>query len=115
MLNSHHFRSWTMLKKSIGTLLFALLLAGSCFAQLQGPVQPQSGSLTSAGTTCVASNCLVLMVPADASTATLQLTGTWTATQQFEVSADAKSVNDSAATWQNINAQPIPNGQQVRS
>lgn len=97
-------------------LLFAVvLLAGSCLAQLQGSPQPITGNLTSASASCLASNCLTIMVPADASTATLQLTGTWSATGQFEVSADAKNVNDPSATWQNINAAPVPSGQQVIS
>ena len=94
------------MKKLIALLLS---LAGTCFAQLQGPPQPFTGSLTAASASCLASNCLTVTVPADASTLTIQLTGTWSATVQFEVSADNQ------ATWQGINAQPIPNGQQVTS
>lgn len=90
-------------------LILLLLLALPAFGQLQGPPQPFTGNLTAASASCLGSNCLTVPVPSDASTATLQLTGTWSATAQFEVSADNQ------ATFQSINAQPIPNGQQVIS
>lgn len=90
-------------------LLLFVLLPLLASAQLQGPPQPFTGSLTAASASCLASNCLTVTVPADASTLTIQLTGTWSATVQFEVSADNQ------ATWNGINAQPIPNGQQVSS
>lgn len=90
-------------------LLLFLLISVAAFGQLQGPPQPFTGNLTAASASCLASNCLTVPVPSDASTVTYQLTGTWSATVQFEVSADNQ------ATWQGINAQPIPNGQQVTS
>jgi len=96
-------------------LLLLLALVGSAFAQLQGPPQPTTGNLTAAATGCNASNCLWIMVNADASTATFQLTGTWSATVQFEYSADAKFVGDPNATWQSVNANPNPTGQVVVS
>lgn len=91
-------------------VLFAcLLLAGSCFAQLQGQPQPTTGNLTAASASCLASNCLSIPVFSDTSTVTFQLSGTWSATAQFEFSVD------SGATWTALAVGPMPNGQQVTS
>lgn len=97
-------------------LLLFLLLSLPAVAQLQGPPQPFTGSLTAASTSCLASNCMPVIVPSDASTVTIVLSGTWSATAQFEVCADSQAnCNGTVGAWTSINAQPIPTGQQVTS
>lgn len=97
-------------------LLLFLLLSVPCFAQLQGPPQPQTGNLTAANSGCIAASCLLISVPADASTATIQLSGTFSATVQFEVCADTQSnCTGTVGTWVSVNAQPLPTGQQSTS
>jgi hypothetical protein len=90
-------------------LLTILLLAGSCLAQLQGQPQPTTGSLTAASASCLAANCLSIPVFSDTSTVTFQLSGTWSATAQFEFSVD------NGTTWTGLAVGPMPNGQQVTS
>jgi hypothetical protein len=97
-------------------LFLLLLLSLPALAQLQGPPQPQTGSLTAANTGCIAASCLLVTVPADASTATVILSGTWSATAQFEVCADTQTnCTGTVGTWFSINGQPLPTGQQVTS
>jgi hypothetical protein len=68
-----------------------------------------SGLITSSGSSCsTPTNCVVLVLPSDASTAAVTLAGTFSATVQFEMSADG--VNFVAA-----NAAPQPTGATVNS
>lgn len=97
-------------------LILFLLLCVPAFGQLQGPPQPQTGNLTASNSGCIASSCLLVSVPSDASTVTVQLSGTWSATAQFEVCADTISnCSGTVGTWFSVNSQPIPTGQQVSS
>jgi hypothetical protein len=96
----------SMIKK---TFVVLLLLAGSCLGQLQGQPQPTTGNLTAASASCLASNCLSIPVFSDTSTVTFQLSGTWSATVQFEFSVD------NGVTWTALAVGPMPSGQQVTS
>lgn len=90
-------------------ILAILLLSGTCFAQLQGQPQPTIGNMTAASASCLASNCISIPVFSDTSTVTFQLSGTWSATVQFEFSVD------NGTTWTGLAVGPMPNGQQVTS
>lgn len=86
----------------LALLLAALPLCGQNLTQT-------SGLITSGGSTCSpATNCIVLQLPPDAATGVVTLSGTFSATVQFELSADG--VNYVAA-----NASPQPSGAIVNS
>ena len=93
-------------------LLFALFAASALFGQ---NYSSQTGVLTSSGSGCTLANnftpptnCTMLLLPANASTAVVTLSGTFSATVQFEISAD--NTNFVAA-----NAAPQPSGAIVSS
>lgn len=81
-----------------------LLVGHPAFAQTN-----TSGNITAAGTTCAtASACVSLQAPADAATITVQLTGTFSATLQFEQTVDG-------STWVSASGVPQPSGASVTS
>jgi hypothetical protein len=100
--------------KLIRCLVLALVSA-CAWAQNYQNVPQFSGNLTASNSSCISASCLLIPISADTSTLTLQFTGTWSATVQFEVSADAKNINDPSANWQAAFGQPIPNGAGVTS
>src|SRR5512146_3152473 len=83
-------------------LLLCLFLF--CSVPLWAQQASISGNLTAAGTTCAnPAACLVLNLFADASTATVQISGSFSATLQFEGTADGSNwialVGDSEGTF----------------
>lgn len=91
------------LKWLIGTALLLTLAVGH-------PVRAQNGitgNLNASSTDCLTTNsCLILNIPENVGGATIKLSGTFSATIQFEVSADPSNVLPSAATWVSISATP---------
>lgn len=97
------------LVRCLSLALLVLLPSLPAMAQLQGQPQPTSGSMNSASASCLASNCVSIPVNSDTSTVTFQMTGTWSATVQFEFSVD------NGVNWTALAVGPMPNGQQVTS
>lgn len=82
---------------------FALLMLAARLPAQNGIV----GNLNAATTTCLVSNsCLILDVPQNAGGATIKLSGTWSATVQFEATADPLTVLPTAASWVALSATP---------
>lgn len=84
-------------------ILFLCLLAAPAFAQIAGQInQNASGTITASSTSCSATGCVYIVLPLNAASASIALTGTWSATLQFEVSVDNLSwfsiANSSSAT-----------------
>jgi hypothetical protein len=75
-------------------LLIAFLAAMAAVAQ---SYDTTSAKITAAGSTCTAANCVLERLPSAATTVAIQLSGTFTATVQFEVSIDGQ-------TWSSIAA-----------
>jgi hypothetical protein len=94
------------MKRKFLSLGIALLI----FIVVGPPIRAQSGitgNLTASSTDCTATNaCLILSVPANVGGATIQLSGTFSATTQFEASGDPLSVSVASATWVAISATP---------
>ncbi len=82
-------------------LAIAMALAQPVYAQTSA-----KGSLTEvdAGSCATANACLKLALPTGASAASIQITGTFTATLQFEVSGD------DGTTWVSVTGYPQPSG-----
>lgn len=91
------------ISRGLVLLVFALALGPPGFAQFLPGVDPITGTINSAGATCAAlvmdsrnsgpSNCVSEPLPSAASSASIVLSGTFSATVQFEISAD------SGRTW----------------
>ena len=79
-------------------LLALVLFVGIAQAQVT-----QTATLTTYSTSCLPSNCTMLTLPANAASATIQITGSFTATLQFQASPDN-------TTWTSITAYPLPSG-----
>ena len=79
--------------------LFSLLVGGG-FSQ--SPAY-KTGIITATASTCTATACVSLQIPANSSSATIQLTNTFTGTVQFETSPDG-------VTFAAILGTPIPSG-----
>lgn len=88
-------------------LLAVLLLSIAAFAQGSNNASI-SGNITGSGTTCGVSNCVALALPSSAATATVTISGTFSATAQFEVSADGTN-------YVAVNGAPYPSGNSVTS
>jgi len=69
-------------------LILLLLLALPCFAQQGLAPTVITGNLTASSSSCLASNCTTVALLGQQSAVTVQLTGTWSATAQFEISSD---------------------------
>lgn len=88
---------------------FILLLFGILALAARLPAQSNAiaGNLNAATTTCLVSNsCLILSVAQNDGGATIKLSGTWSATVQFEATADPLSVLPTAASWVALSATP---------
>ncbi len=84
-------------------LAFALLML-SARLPAQNSV---TGNLNAATTTCLVSNsCIEIDVPQNVGGATLKISGTFSATTQFEVSGDPLTVPLASAVWVAISATP---------
>jgi hypothetical protein len=88
-------------------LLPLLLLAClASFAQdLNDYSQYSAGTITAANAACTATACVYLAMPLNASAATAVLSGTFSATVQFEASVDGlvwNSIGVGSATWNSI-------------
>lgn len=82
---------------------FALLMLAARLPAQNGIV----GNLNAATTTCLVSNsCLILSVAQNDGGATIKLSGTWSATVQFEATADPLTVLPTAASWVALSATP---------
>jgi hypothetical protein len=67
----------------------AVAFIGISFAQdLTAINQNASGSITAANSACTATSCVEIAMPLNSSGMTVQLSGTWSATVQFETSVD---------------------------
>ncbi len=92
--------------KTLWTLLCALLLAFPAFGQSRLTTY---GNITAANASCaVAGVCVTLELPAEVSGVSVQITGTYTGTNQFEASADG-------TTYTSITGYPLPSGSGVTS
>lgn len=92
------------MKKILYVCLFVAFLGPPAFAQQAGGV---TGNLTASSTDCTTTNaCLLLNVNPNSGGATIKLSGTFSATVQFEATADELTVLPSAASWVAINATP---------
>lgn len=89
-------------------ILFLLLAPRAAFPQAEAN-RTANGNLTAAATTCNAAACTMLVLQPGASTATIQLTGTFVGTVTFEVSSDFET------TWAAILGNPIGGGAQASS
>lgn len=78
------------------TVLLLALLCAPAFAQMT-PVQ---GNITAASSSCLSTNCVTLQLDGQTGAASIQLTGTFTATVSFEVS------NDNGTTYVAVNGTP---------
>src|ERR1700690_289635 len=84
--------------KKLAWIALGLLLALPIRAQTQSV----TASLTAQSTDCTdAGACLVLNLPSNAASALIQLSGTWSATVQFEATAN------NGATWVSVNGAPV--------
>ena len=74
------------MKRFLALLVFCLVLfASPAFAQSN----TVKGTISAHGTGCsVVTQCVVMQIPVNAASATIQLSGTFTGTAQFEVSND---------------------------
>lgn len=86
-------------------LLLPFLLSIAAFAQNS---TPNPGALTASGSTCTPTDCTSVVLPPNASSAAISLSGTFSATVQFEVSADGSN-------FVSANAAPQPSGAVVTS
>lgn len=68
------------------------------------------GSLTAASASCLSTNCVELILPPDTGSVTVQLSGTFSATAQFEGTNGPAS-----ATYVSVNGSPFPSGAAVSS
>lgn len=92
--------------------LFCILCAGVALqAQMTGPQRAVwAGSITAGGSDCsVATRCVSMNLPPGTSGATVQLGGTFSATNQFEASPDLGS------SWVNVPGNPMPSGSAASS
>lgn len=91
--------------------LFLLLWGLACFAA-PSFAQTVTGSLTAASASCLATNCVPFTIPnaqiGNTGAVGVQLTGTFSATVQFEGSVDGTN-------WAAISASPASTGVQVTS
>lgn len=94
--------------KRILLILFSALALRAQDASIVNVQQTASGSITAAATTCTATACVYLTMPYSSGAATIALTGTWTATVQFESSADG--TNYAAISALGVGAQATVNG-----
>lgn len=95
-------------------LLFILAFSLPLLAQHQGQSQPFTGNITSAGSTCNSSNCLLVAIPSDAASATVTVTGTFSATAAFEICGDTDAnCRSTVGVYSAINAYPVPTGTTV--
>lgn len=88
-------------------LLWVVLLLGVA-ASLHAQQSPTTGNLTAASSSCLVTNCIQLQVTTTVGGATIQLSGTWSATVQFE------ATNDNV-TWVAINVMPSNSSTAVSS
>lgn len=97
--------------KFIALLALAVLAcAGDGYAQ---NAPSATGSITAADTTCSSGAvCVVFELPANTTTATIQLRGTFVGTAQFEVTANGFATSP---TWVSVSATPVPSGAAVTS
>jgi hypothetical protein len=97
------------MKRFLPILLF---LAAPAFAQTQNPNGSTSGNLTSQSASCntpttsSTPNCIIVNVPSGASTASFQITGTFSATTTFEATGPA-------LTWVALSVTPSAGGAAV--
>ena len=70
------------------TLRIAALLLLAALATQAQPYNLTQAQLTAAGTGCAEANCLLIALPANAATLAVQISGTFTATVQFEYTID---------------------------
>jgi hypothetical protein len=92
-----------MIKKTLGLMLFIILFAVPAFGQ------SKFGTITAQSTDCsVASSCVTLNLSQAAGGATITLTGTWSATLNFEVSGD-NGVTYTAASTASATANGVTN------
>lgn len=85
------------------TLITLILAFGLSMRAQNGAV----GSLTASSTDCTATNaCIQSDIPQSIGGSTLQLTGTWSGTVQFEGNADVDSVTPANRTWVSVLATP---------
>lgn len=90
------------MKKFLYVCLFLALLGPPAFAQ-----NGITGNLTAASTDCTTTNsCLILHIPEGMGGATIGLSGTFSATLQFEGSADPLTVVESSAVYRAMLATP---------
>ena len=89
-------------------LLLLLFVAQVGFAQNTPNATPNPGNLTAAGSSCTSSNCVSMTLGPNAASASVTLNGTFTATIQFEESADGQ-------TFIAASAAPHPSGALVSS
>lgn len=90
-----------------------LMLALACLPLLAGA--QQSGNITASSTDCsTAAACLAVALPSNAAATVINLSGTFTATLQFEGTADATGCSTSS-TWVAVSASPLPSGAAVTS
>ncbi|MDE2097856.1 MAG: hypothetical protein KGL39_11455 [Patescibacteria group bacterium] len=94
MTNNFLTNTLSNLRISILAIL-ALALAPCVPAQAQSVFQTLtvSGSLTASGSSCGATNCVLLNVISTAATAAVQVAGTYSGTLQFEGSVDGTNFN----------------------
>lgn len=84
-------------------LAFAILAVSARLPAQTGAV----GKLTASSTNCLTTNaCLEVNIPPTSGGATLKLSGTFSATVQFEATADPLTVLPSAANWVAISVTP---------
>lgn len=82
------------MKRLISLLVVLLAFGATAYAETA------TGKVTAASSSCLATNCTELELPIDASAASILITGTFSATLQFETSNDR-------STWTNVNGYPV--------
>jgi hypothetical protein len=76
------------MKKVIAVLMFGLLCAMPAMAQTCTVGYSCKGTITSANAACNATNCVNLKLPVNSGAAAITISGTYSATNQFEASGD---------------------------